>query len=68
MLHPCDSSPNVKRNDNILRVDRETNRGGGVMISMPQTIEVVQNSGSCCNGIEQINVTFKYNNTPFYWF
>ena len=35
-LHPCDSSPNVKRNDNVLRVDRGTNRGGGVMISMPQ--------------------------------
>ena len=26
---------------------------------------MVQNSGSCCNGIEQLDVTFKYNGTPF---
>ena len=43
-----------------------TNGGNGVMICMPQTIDVVQNSGSCCNGIEQISVAFKYKTLHFY--
>ena len=62
------SSPSIRDNNHVFRVDRTTSRGGGVMISLPQTIDVVQNSGLSDTGIELVHLSITFNNIPYLLF
>lgn len=58
-LLPSEASPCIKQDHVILRCDRANDgvRGGGVMISMPQTMKVYSSMKIISNGIESILVT-----------
>ena len=62
-LKPSDPTPCVKPNHNVERCDRVSGRGGGLLVSIPNTMQYVRlNNIITTNGIDLLNFSLECNN------